>query len=142
MLRIDLLPLLCYNTLKVGDDMVKKAITIMIALCMIFTFSACSSEEDKEEILITSHNSPDGNYSVYLYQVGSPQWSFGSVGAKLILKNLNDKVVDEKEFSLANDGAGVYEGNLKSITWLENEVKILIDADEAPEEYYILNYSE
>ena len=122
--------------------MVKKAITIMIALCMIFTFSACSSEEDKEEILITSQNSPDGNYSVYLYQVGSPQWSFGSVGAKLILKNSNDKVVDEKEFSLANDGAGVYEGNLKSITWLENEVKILIDADEAPEEYYILNYSE
>ncbi|MBO5105700.1 MAG: hypothetical protein J6C29_02265 [Clostridia bacterium] len=122
--------------------MVKKAITIMIVLCMIFTFSACSSEEDKEEILITSQNSPDGNYSVYLYQVGSPQWSFGSVGAKLILKNSNDKVVDEKEFSLANDGAGVYEGNLKSITWLENEVKILIDADEAPEEYYILNYSE
>ena len=122
--------------------MVKKAITIMIALCMIFTFSACSSEEDKEEILITSQNSPDGDYSVYLYQVGSPQWSFGSVGAKLILKNSNDKVVDEKEFSLANDGAGVYEGNLKSITWLENEVKILIDADEAPEEYYILNYSE
>ena len=122
--------------------MVKKAITIMIALCMIFIFSPCSSEEDKEEILITSQNSPDGNYSVCLYQVGSPQWSFGSVGAKLILKNSNDKVVDEKEFSLANDGAGVYEGNLKSITWLENEVKILIDADEAPEEYYILNYSE
>ena len=122
--------------------MVKKAITIMIALSMIFTFSACSSEEDEEEILITSQNSPDGNYSVYLYQVGSPQWSFGSVGAKLILKNSNDKVVDEKEFSLANDGAGVYVGNLKSITWLGNEVKILIDADEAPEEYYILNYSE
>ena len=122
--------------------MVKKAITIMIALCMIFTFSACSSEEDKEEILITSQNSPDGNYSVYLYQVGSPQWSFGSVGAKLVLKKSNGEIVDEKAFSLANDGAGVYEGNLKSITWLENEVKILMDADEAPEEYYILNYSE
>ena len=123
-----------------GDDMVKKAITIMIALCMIFAFSACSSEEDKEEILITSQNSPDGNYSVYLYQVGSPQWSFGSVGAKLVLKNSTDKVVDEKEFSLANDGAGVYESNLKSITWLENKVEVLMDADEWPEEYYVLNY--
>lgn len=120
--------------------MVKKAITIMIALCMIFTFSACSSEEDKEEILITSQNSPDGNYSVYLYQVGSPQWSFGSVGAKLVLKNSNGKILDEKEFSLANDGAGVHEGNLKSITWLENEVEVLMDADEWPEEYYVLNY--
>ena len=122
--------------------MVKKAITFIVAVCIIFTFSACSSEANNEEILITSRNSPDGSYSVYLYQVGSPQWSFGSVGAKLVLKNSNDKVVDEKEFSLANDGAGVYEGNLKSITWLDNEVKILIDADEAPEEYYILNYSE
>ena len=118
----------------------KKVIIIMIAVCMIFTFSACSLEENKEEILITSQNSPDGNYSVYLYQVGSPQWSFGSVGAKLVLKNSNDKVVDEKEFSLANDGAGVYESNLKSITWLENKVEVLIDADEWPEEYYVLNY--
>lgn len=115
----------------------KKLLIIFLAVFMIFAFSACSFEE---EILITSQNSPDGNYSVYLYQVGSPQWSFGSVGAKLVLKNSNDKVLDEKEFSLANDGAGVYEGNLKSITWMENKVEILMDADEWPEEYYVLNY--
>ncbi len=119
--------------------MVKKAITFIIAVCIIFTFSACSSEENNEEILITSQNSPDGKYTVYLYQVGSPQWSFGSVGAKLVLKNLNGKIVDEEEFSLANDGAGVDEGNLKSITWLENEVEVLMDADEWPEECYVLN---
>jgi hypothetical protein len=73
--------------------------------------------------------------------VGSPQ-GFGSAGAKLVLKKSNGEIVDEKQFSLANDGAGVYEENLKSITWLENEVKILMDADEWPEEYYILNYGE
>ena len=120
--------------------MVEKGIAIVLVVCLIFTFSACSSENDMEEILITSHNSPDGNFSIYLYQVGSPQWSFGSVGAKLVLKNSNGKILDEKEFSLANDGAGVYEGNLKSITWLENEVEVLMDADEWPEEYYVLNY--
>ena len=120
--------------------MVKKGIAIVLVVCLIFTFSACSSENDMEEILITSHNSPDGNFTIYLYQVGSPQWSFGSVGAKLVLKNSNGKILDEKEFSLANDGAGVYEGNLKSITWLENEVEVLMDADEWPEEYYVLNY--
>ena len=120
--------------------MVKKGMAIVLVVCLIFTFSACSSENDMEEILITSQNSPDGDYSVCLYQVGSPQWSFGSVGAKLVLKNSNGKILDEKEFSLANDGAGVYEGNLKSITWLENEVEVLMDADEWPEEYYVLNY--
>ena len=118
----------------------KKVIAVVLSTFIICAFSACSSEEDKEEILITSQNSPDGNYSVYLYQVGSPQWSFGSVGAKLVLKNSNGKILDEKEFSLANDGAGVHEGNLKSITWLENEVEVLMDADEWPEEYYVLNY--
>ena len=120
----------------------KKMIAVILSLFMIFTFSACSSENDIEEILITSQNSPDGDYSVCLYQVGSPQWSFGSVGAKLVLKKSNGEIVDEKAFSLANDGAGVYEGNLKSITWLENEVEILMDADEWPEEYYVLKYGE
>ena len=120
----------------------KKMIAVILSLFMICTFSACLLEENNEEILITSQNSPDGNYSVCLYQVGSPQWSFGSVGAKLVLKKSNGEIVDEKAFSLANDGAGVYEGNLKSITWLENEVEILMDADEWPEEYYVLNYGE
>ena len=120
----------------------KKMIAVIFSLFMICTFSTCSSEKNNEEILITSQNSPDGNYSVCLYQVGSPQWSFGSVGAKLVLKKSNGEIVDEKAFSLANDGAGVYEGNLKSITWLENEVEILMDADEWPEEYYVLNYGE
>ncbi len=109
---------------------------------MIIISSACSSEIDKEEILITSQSSPDGNYSIYLYQVGDPQWSFGSVGAKLVLEESNGKIVDEKEFSLANDGAMVHEDNLKSVTWLENEVEVLMDADEAPEKYYVLSYSE
>ncbi len=120
----------------------KKVIAVILLVFMICTFSACSSEQNNEEILITSQNSPDGNYSVCLYQVGSPQWSFGSVGAKLVLKNSDGDIVDEKEFSLANDGGGVHEGNLKSITWLENEVEILMDADEWPEEYYVLNYGE
>lgn len=121
----------------------KKVIAVILFVFIICTCSACSSEQkNNEEILITSQNSPDGNYTVYLYQVGSPQWSFGSVNAKLILKDTSGKKIDEENFSLANDGAGVYAHNLKAITWMENEVEILMDADEQPEEYYILNYSE
>lgn len=119
----------------------KKICTLLLAVFMFIISSACSSEIDKEEILITSQSSPDGNYSIYLYQVGDPQWSFGSVGAKLVLKESNGKIVDEKEFSLANDGTMVHEDNLKSVAWLENEVKVLMDADEAPEKYYVLSYS-
>ena len=118
----------------------KKVMAVVTAF-MIIAFSACSVEEDRKEILITSQNSPDGNYTVCLYQVGSPQWSFGSVNAKLVLKDTKGNVIDEENFGLGNDGAGVHTGNLKSITWMENEVEILMD-DEGPEEYYVLNYGE
>ena len=118
----------------------KKVFAVILAVFIILAFSACSTEQHSEETLITTQNSPDGNYLVCLYQVGSPQWSFGSVGAKLVLKNSNGEILDEEEFSLANDGVGVYEGNLKSITWLDNKVEVLMDADEWPEENYVLNY--
>lgn len=120
----------------------KKIIAVIFAVLVIFTFVACSSNENEnnEEKLITSQNSPDGNYTVCLYQVGIPRWSFGSVNAKLILEDNTGKEIDEVNFELANDGAGVHAKNLTSITWTENMVEVLIDADEAPEECYVLNY--
>ncbi|MBQ7935269.1 MAG: hypothetical protein IJ333_02845 [Clostridia bacterium] len=117
----------------------KKLFTVFVVFMML-AFSACSVEK---EILITSQNSPDNEHTVYLYQVGSPQWSFGSVNAKLVLENSSGKMVDEKEFALANDGAGVFEGNIKEITWLENQVEIIMDEADTTRQYtYILNYSE
>jgi len=118
----------------------KKLFSVFVVIFIIPTFSACSFEE---EILITSQNSPDNDYTIYLYQVGSPQWSFGSVNAKLVLENSNGKTVDEEEFALANDGAGVFEGNIKEITWLENRVEIIMGESDTTQQYtYILNYSE
>lgn len=118
----------------------KRLFISILVLIMACHFTGCSIME--EEILITSQNSPDNNYTVYLYQVGSPQWPFGSVGAKLVLKNSNGKIVDEKEFLLANDGAGVYEGNLKSITWLDNQVEIIMGESDTTQQYtYMLSYT-
>jgi len=119
----------------------KRVFIIILSLTMLCFFVGCSAVE--KDILITSQNSPDNDYTVYLYQVGSPQWSFGSVGAKLVLKDSNGKVVDEEKFSLANDGAGIFEGNIKEITWLENRVEIIMGESDTTQQYtYILNYSE
>ena len=90
----------------------KKIFTVFVVIFMLLTFSACSVEE---EILITSQDSFDGNYAVSLYQVGSPQWSLGSVNAKLVLRDSNGNKIDEENFSLANDGAGVCEENIMKI---------------------------
>lgn len=119
----------------------KKLFVFLLSVIMLSFFAGCSIIE--EEILITSHNSPDNNYKVSLYQVGSPQWSFGSVKAKLVLENSEGKIVDEENFDLANDGGGVFEGNIKEIAWLENQVEIIMCESDTIQQYnYILNYSE
>ena len=115
-------------------------VCVFVVLIVCFLVG-CSIIED--EILITSKSSPDSNYTVYLYQVGSPQWSFGSVNAKLVLKDNSGKIIDEENFGLANDGAGVFEGNIKEITWLDNHVEIIMGESDTTKLFtYILNYTE
>lgn len=117
---------------------------ILIASVAVIFFVAIYIYEDqfmKREIY--QENSPGGNYTVLLYQVGSPQWSFGSVKAKLILENANGRKIDEETFTLANDGAGVFEHNVEKITWKENQVEIIMsEADTTKQFTYILNYTE
>lgn len=118
----------------------KKLLVLFLVVFTVFTSSACSFEEN---IFIASQNSPDRKYTVYLYQVGSPQWSFGSVKAKLILKDSNGKTIDEEAFSLANDGAGVFASNIKEIIWSEAQVEIIMgECDTTRQFMYSLNYAE
>lgn len=123
----------------------KKLLCIFLTAVVVFSLSACSVffvEKDQEE-LITSHESPDGNYAVCLYQVGEPRWSFGSVDAKLVLKDAGGKELDEESFDLSNDGAGVHKGNIIKITWLEDRVEVLMGESDTTKQYtYVLNYSE
>ena len=117
-----------------------KLCAVLIAVFLIFALSACSFEE---ETLITSQSSPNGNYTVCLYQVGSPQWSFGAVKAKLVLKDGNGTVLDEVNFSLANDGTGVYVDNIKQISWSENRVEISMREFDTTRQFaYVLSYTD
>lgn len=120
----------------------KKVIAMIVVAFMIFTFSGCSSEENNQETLITSQTSPDGKYTVSLYQVGDSQWSFGPVKAKLVLTDADGNKIDEENFSLQNDGAGVHTRNLVEITWNANNVQVLMSPDENPQKYYFLQYGE
>ena len=117
---------------------------IVIILVSIISFVAIFIYEDQfKKREIYQENSPDGNYTIVLCQVGSPQWSFGSVKAKLVLEDANGKKIDEEDFGLANDGAGVFEGNVKEITWMENQVKIIMGESDTTRQFtYILSYTE
>ena len=123
----------------------KKTIAILLVCVMIFTLSGCSVVDlvikSISKTLITSQNSPDGKYTLSLYQVGEPVWSFGSVDAKLVLRDANGRVIDEASFSLANDGAGVHEDNLYKVKWLDEQVIVEMDQDEGPDFTVSLSYS-
>ena len=118
----------------------KRLFVLILALLLTCSICACSFEP---ETFIVSHISPDSNYTVSLYQVGSPQWSFGPVKAKLILSNAAGKTIDEVSMSLANDGTDVGAANIVEIIWLENQVEVHMREFDTTKEYtYTLNFSE
>ena len=89
--------------------------------------------------------SPDGNFHVKCYQVGTP-FFFGSqdieiyFGAKsfTFLKNVNS-VSFKTEIS--NDGANLKEENYK-IEWLEDSVKVIFSGEEQSDNVYVIPYYE
>ncbi|MBQ6851484.1 MAG: hypothetical protein IJO04_00410 [Oscillospiraceae bacterium] len=98
---------------------------IVIILVAIFSFvSLLIYAEHFEKREIYRENSPDSEYEFILYQVGSPSWPFGPVRAQIKVVNSNGKTVDEESISIHNDGAGLYEYNIKKIHWYDTRLEL------------------
>ncbi len=101
----------------------KKVLCGIIVCVVVLAFAGCA----EVVMLIDSHVSPDGNYSVSLYQVGSPQWSFGDVQGKLVLYSFDDATqVNEVSFFLSNDGTGVEASNIVEVDWQPTGVRVVL----------------
>ena len=100
----------------------KKIISLTLALIVVCIAVGCALLE--EDIFITSNTSPDSSYTVILYQIGSPQWSFGAVKAKLVLTDKNGKEIEKQEFSFNNDGTGVTADNIIEVIWEIDRVEV------------------
>lgn len=119
----------------------RRTVVILLSVMMLCFCVSCSVVEDVT--LITSQNSPDGDFVVSLYQVGSPQWSFGPVDAKLVLTDSEGQKIDEVNLGLANDGTDVRVDNIVKIIWSGDHVEVQMrEFDTAKQYTYILNYSE
>lgn len=121
----------------------KLKLFVIFAVVVCFLVGCSHIEHIFKTKLITSQSSPDNNYSVSLYQVGDPQWPFGSVKAKLVLYDCESRMIDAEYFELANDGGHVSAGNIIEIVWLENQVEIRMREFDTIRQYtYILEYNE
>lgn len=118
----------------------KKICVLLAVIVLALVIAACLIGKGT---LITSQESPNGDYTVHLYQIGSPGWPFGAVSAKLVLENSEGDTIDKVTFDLANDGGGVYEGNIEEIHWLQENVEIIMgEADTTKQYIYILYYDQ
>ena len=115
----------------------RQIVCILVLLTVIGGLTGCVFEKNTE---ICSHSDENGKYTVVLYQVGDPQWSFGPVKAKLVLKDASGKVMDEESFSLGNDGAGVYPGNIEEIIWHGDSVVVRMNEADTTRVYNFTLY--
>ena len=102
----------------------KKILCLFLAVLLLCGCGGCAVVEKLDVTFIASHESPDGNYILSLYQVGSPQWSFGSVRGKLVLTRADGSKVQEEEISFNNDGGGVTENNIVNVAWWDTAVVV------------------
>ena len=118
----------------------KKLICLILPFVLILLFAGCSFEE---KTMIATQTSPDGGYTVSLFQVGAPKWSFGPVKAVLVLEDESGKVIDKENISLANDGTDVHKDNIVEIVWCDNHVEIEMREFDTTSRYtYSLGYDE
>lgn len=88
---------------------------------------------------VDSSLSPNGNYELFLQEVGEPDWPFGHTHARIILNN-GKKTVSKYSFDVANDG-GRMNSNQWDVDWKEDYVEIFIHGEEQNDSRIILNYN-
>ena len=100
----------------------KRQFCCLLVALLLFGCVGCDLLEDTTHIV--SFQSPANDYTLTLYQIGSPQWSFGSVQAKLVLTQKEGDKVQEKAISFNNDGGGVAPENVVNVVWGEDAVEV------------------
>lgn len=90
---------------------------------------------------IVTYNSPDGEYSLVIEQMGDPQWPFGATDVRLTLKDNNGKIIERLSTQLNNDGANASEHNIASISWKSDSVIVILRASEMKDKEVSIPYN-
>ncbi len=109
---------------------------IFLLISLLAGYFVYKTEYRKEHLNI--YTSPDRECSLEIYQIGEPDWPFGSVKGRMVLKK-GIKTLCIVDFTQHNDGGGVYieEDN---IFWREDRVGIIVRG-EGQETTYTVNFN-
>lgn len=91
---------------------------------------------------VAVYNSPDGEYSLVFEQMGDPAWPFGPADVRLTLKNRDGKVIKRVSAQVYNDGGPASEWNMKSISWNNDAVVVILQGAEMEDKEVKITYNQ
>ena len=104
------------------------AVVCLMLVAIIYFCSAFIYHEFFRATTVDTQVSPDGRYTLYLQQIGSPGWPFGPVTAQVMLKE-GDKTIKKEQLEVYNDGGPVWEEQW-TVEWRDDSVKITVELGE------------
>ena len=90
---------------------------------------------------VATYNSPNTEYSLVFEQMGDPAWPFGPADVRLTLKNSNGKVINRISTQVFNDGGPASEWNMKSISWMDDAVVVILQGAEMEDKEVSISYN-
>ena len=90
---------------------------------------------------IAAYNSPDGAHSLLFEQMGDPAWPFGPTDVRLTLKDHNGKTIERVSTQVYNDGGCASEWNIKSISWNNDAVVVILRGAEMEDKEVSIAYN-
>ena len=90
---------------------------------------------------VATYTSPNTEYSLVFERMGDPAWPFGPADVRLTLKNSNGKVINRISTQVFNDGGSASEWNIKSISWDNDAVIVILQGAEMEDTEVPISYN-
>jgi len=89
---------------------------------------------------IAVYHSPDGAYTLVFEQMGDPAWPFGPANVRLTLRNHKGKKIGRVSDQVFNDGGSAGEWNIRSVSWGDETVSVVLRGAEMEDKEITLAY--
>ena len=112
--------------------------TLFIVLWLLWGCFAFMTSKTTKITELLRETSPNGDYVLYIEELGEPDWPFGVDHLRVTLRENKESDTDRVSFEadVSNDGGRA----CCEIEWLEDGVQIALKGSEQPTAYYVLPF--
>lgn len=120
--------------------MIKKILAVIGSLILIagILLGGIIYKIDYKKELIKSSVSDDKIHTLTVYEIGEPEFSFGSANCRFVLKE-NRKTISKLDFDICNDGGWALPENVE-IQWQEDCAFVSVNGEEQFDTIYHLYF--